>query len=89
MRQHHPQGEAPDGPRPILHDPPIQRKAPFRRFFVSAVQVVQVRLNRPSPPFPNLNTPGTQAMIALADNDNVYLQGENHVLNIWHFKQCR
>ena|GEM_PF-2085805 len=58
-------------------------------FFVSAVQVVQVRLNRPSPPFPNLNTPGTQAMIALADNDNVYLQGENHVLNIWHFKQCR
>jgi hypothetical protein len=58
-------------------------------FFVSAAQVVQVRLNRPSPPFPNLNTPGTQAMIALADNDNVYLQGENHVLNIWHFKQCR
>ena len=66
-------------------------------FFVSAAQVLnvqdenllQVRLNRPSPPFPNLNTPGTQAMIALADNDNVYLQGENHVLNIWHFKQCR
>ncbi|WP_312054988.1 hypothetical protein, partial [Pantoea brenneri] len=38
MRQHHPQGVAPDGPRLILHDPPIQNKAPLRRFFVSAAQ---------------------------------------------------
>jgi len=54
MRQHHPQGEARDGPRLILHDPPIQKKAPLWRFFrfcgtalnVPDENLPQVRLNR-------------------------------------------
>ena len=52
MRQHHPQGEAPDGPRHILHDPPNSGKAPFGRFFcvpmlnVQDENLLQVRLNR-------------------------------------------
>ena len=33
MRQHHPQGEAPDGPRHILHDPPNSGKSALRALF--------------------------------------------------------
>jgi len=33
MRQHHPQGEAPDGPRHILHDPPNSEKSALRALF--------------------------------------------------------
>jgi len=58
MRQHHPQGVAPDGARLILHDPPIKKKAPLRRFF----RLCSTELNLPDENLPQHQPQGGRAL---------------------------
>ena len=60
MRQHHPQGVAPDGARLILHDPPIKKKAPLRRFF----RFCGTELNLPDENLPQHQPQGGRACVA-------------------------
>ncbi|MBK5016166.1 prolyl oligopeptidase family serine peptidase [Pantoea sp. S62] len=81
-----PGGRGPLWAEAILHDPPIQNKAPFGRFFrfcCTDIGFLNKRL-----PFRNLNNLRSQVVSQRADNVCDHLQGENDVFNFRNFKQC-